>query len=507
MKKIRFLILTMIVAIVFTGCSEDTIGVELRGSLEGTVTDEETGDPLEGVTITTNPASTTVLTEADGTFSIPVITVDDYSVQAELDEYQTGFEPITITENNTSVVLIELSISQGTNLTPAVPELINPEDNAIDVPLEVDFLWTSSVNDDDDITYTLELRNGATSELQAFEVEQDTTFTVSNLQTATNYFWQVKASDGENDEVSSALNTFTTLTLPNNPFLFVKEEEGNNVIFSGNEDPNTQTTSNPDFNVIQLTSSSTNSFNPKKNNQVNKIAFLRTIGSETHLFTMDLDGRNVRQVTNSVPVGGFRLSELDFTWANNGGRLFYPNFGRVYSIDPDGGDATPIYTSTDGNIISEVAVPEFDQDLLLLKTNNASGYDVRIFTYRRSSGTEEKIILDNMPGAAGGIDITASGNRVLFSRDVSGEENPNYRLFESRIFIYEIPTDELKLVVTEVISGENDLDPSFSPSEGGMIWTRRLSNPGSVPNVYSQVFSNNENDKLLFTEAFMPDWE
>jgi len=497
----------MIVATTFTSCSEDTIDIELRGSLMGTVTDEETGDPLEGVTITTNPASTTVLTEADGTFFIPVITVDDYSVQAELDDYQTGFEPIAITENTTSVVIIELRISQGNNLPPSIPELINPEDNAVDVPLEVDFLWTSSSNDDDDITYTLELRNGATSELQEFEVAQDTTFTVSNLQTATNYFWQVKANDGENDEVSSVLNTFRTLTLPNNPFLFVKKEEGNNVIFSGNEDPGAGQGGNTDVDVVQLTTSTTNSFSPKRNNQVNRIAFLRTVGSETHLFTMDFDGRNVQQVTNSVPIAGFRLSELNFTWANNGGNLYYPNFGTLYSIDPDGGGVQAIYNSTDGNIISGVAVPEFDQDLLLLKTNDANGYNVRIFTYRRSTQTEETIILDNMAGAAGGIDITANANRVLYSRDVSGSINPNYQQFESRIFIYEIPTGEENLLDTDVVSGENDLDPSFSPSEGGMIWTRRGSNPSSIPNIFSQVFSDNQNDKFLFTESFMPNWE
>lgn len=507
MKKIHFLILTMIVAIAFTSCSEDTIDVELRGSLTGTVTNDETGEPLEGVTITTNPASTTVLTDAEGVFLIPVITVDDYSVQAELDGFQTAFEPVAITEDNTSVVILELKVSQGTNLSPGIPELINPEDNAIDVPLEVDFLWTSSANDDDDITYTLELRNGATSELQQFEVEQDTTFTVSNLQTATNYFWQVKASDGENDEISSVLNTFRTLTLPNNPFLFVKEEEGNNVIFSGNENSNGGQGGAADLNVIQLTTSATNSFRPKKNNQVNKIAFLRTIGSETHLFTMDFDGRNVQQVTNSVPVAGFRLSEVDFTWANNGGSLYYSNFGRLYSVDPDGGSSTAIYTSTDGNIISEVAVPEFDQDLLVLKTNDASGYNVRIFTYRRSTQTEETIILDNMPGAAGGIDVTANADSVIYSRDVTGSQNPNYEQFGSRIFIYDIPTGIPKLIETDAISGENDLDPSFSPSEGGMIWTRRLRGVNSIPNIFSQVFSDNEQDKLLFTESFMPDWE
>jgi hypothetical protein len=54
------------------------------------------------------------------------------------------------------------------------------------------------------------------------------------------------------------------------------------------------------------------------------------------------------------------------------------------------------------------------------------GYNVRIFTYRISTGVEEKAILENEMGAAGSIDIIANSNLVLYNRDLSGSENDNY---------------------------------------------------------------------------------
>lgn len=505
MKKFKYIIALISIAF-FSSCSEDTVGVTAFGSLSGTVTAAETGEPLEGVKITTNPSSTTVFTNADGNFTLASIEVDDYAVQAELDGFATAFEPITIFDGQNTVVAIDLDVSQQTNLTPLQPVLITPEDGAVDVPIAIDFLWTSSKNDIDTIKYTLSLRNGTTSELQEFEIEQDTTFSITNLQISTNYFWQVTATDEVNDPVTSSLSSFTTVSVPDNPFLFVREINGNSVIFSGGEDV-TPGNAQPDFNVVQLTDENKNSFRPRKNVQVNKIAFLRTAGSQTHIFTMDLDGTNVTQVTNNIGVAGFRLSELDFTWALNGSELYYPNFNKIYAIDPDSGGTTDIYTAPPGSIVSEIAAPELEADILLIKTNDLNGYNVRIFTYRISTGMEEDVILENEMGAAGSIDITANGDRVLFSRDISGFENLNYRLFESRLFLYDLINNTFIDLDTNVTLGDNDFDAQFSPSEGQVIWTRKGSNLNAIPNIFIRPFENAIDDELLFTESMMPDWE
>ena len=209
----------------------------------------------------------------------------------------------------------------------------------------------------------------------------------------------------------------------------------------------------PDFNLVRLTTPETNSFRPKKNIETSKIAFMRTINSETHLFTMNFDGTNVNQVTSNVPINGFRLNETSFTWANNGGNLYYPNLSKLYTIDPDGGSATLLYETSDGSLISEVAIPEFDNDLLLLKTNDLNGYSVRIFTYRLSTDTVETVILEGELGAAGSIDITANATKVLYTRDLSGSENSNYRQFESRLFLYDMASDTTEPIETDVVFG------------------------------------------------------
>src|SRR5690554_6092760 len=209
--------LTYIVIACFTlliGCSEDTIDVVMYGTLKGKVIDKESGEPLDNAKITTNPASTTVFTDSSGNFTIQKVAVDDYSVQAELAGYDSGFEAVSVSENNTSEVSFELSVSNTQNLPPSIPILVTPEDGAEEQPLEVQFIWEASNSEADELSYTLDLRNGSTNEMQVFEVGQDTTFTVSNLQLATKYFWQITVSDNDNDPVVSSISEFKTLTLP-----------------------------------------------------------------------------------------------------------------------------------------------------------------------------------------------------------------------------------------------------------------------------------------------------
>jgi len=117
--------------------------------------------------------------------------------------------------------------------------------------------------------------------------------------------------------------------------------------------------------------------------------------------------------------------------------------------------------------------------------------------------------LENEPGAAGGLDIDANANRVIFSRDISGSENDSYRIFRSRLFIYDINTQVTNQIIENTPSGKNDLDPSFSPTEGAVIFTRVSNNTGAVPEVFKVEFASSSTNpvQLLFTNASMPDWE
>ncbi|WP_299682694.1 carboxypeptidase-like regulatory domain-containing protein [uncultured Dokdonia sp.] len=499
--------LTLVLVVFASSCSEDTIEDELTGGLTGTVISSEDDMPLSNVKITTNPSSSTVFTDDNGFFSLLNIAIDDYSVMAELEGFDTAFEGAAVISEEIATVAFELDRASITNDPPSAPVLLTPLDGANDIESEVEFVWNSSESNATTLTYDLELRNAFTNEIENYSIEQDTTFTVSDLNLGATYFWQVTVDDGENPPVSSTISEFSTLAFPSNPFLFVKKEGDNSVIFSGGEvedDGNTQV----DVNLFQLTDDGTNSFRPRKNNQAQRIAFLRTVGGDTHIFTMDLTGENVEQVTSTIPVAGFRQDELDFTWSPNGDRLIYSFFDTLYSINPDGTGLSEVYQTTDGSFISEVDVQEFDTNLLLLKTNNINGYNVRIFAVNATTGVEEFVVLEGEQGAAGGAQISANGDKVLYSRDTSNSENPQYRIFSSRLFIYDVESATSQMLATDVITGENDLDPRFSPSEGDVIFTRVDSNVGAIPAIFLfEIEGNTINDDELFTNANMPDWE
>ncbi len=506
MKTKYYYIYCLLFFVALCSCNEDTLEIERKGSIIGTVLDKETGDPLENVQISTSPASTTTITDEDGNFSLLNILIDDYSVQAELEGYRTGFEPANVIEDAVSEVVFNLELSDTDNQPPSQPNLVFPEDGAEDIELEVQFTWESSDPENDDIFYTLKLRNGTTSEMQEFEIEKDTFFTVDNLNLATNYFWQVSAKDEDNDPVESVISEFRTLTTPNNPYFFVKKENNNNVIYSGNSDNDT-ITETVDQNLFKLTNENNNSFRPKKNNNLQKLAFLRTVGGDAHLFTMNLDGTNVNQITSNVPVAGFRQEEISYTWSNDGAFLYYPNFDKLYRINNDGSGRTLIYQTADGSLISEVVIPEFDTDLLLLKTNDNQGYNIRIFTYRLSMNAEETVVLENVEGAAGGIDISANGDSILYSQDTSNSENQVYRQFAARMFLYDVGAATTTPIDTDVISGENELQCQFSPTEGGVIFTRVENNFGAKPKIVSLIFGSDIDNNVIFTNSFMPDWQ
>lgn len=505
MKK-SFLLLTAYTIVFLLGaCSEEAIDESSFGTLTGKVVAKGDNSPLANAKITSSPVSTTVFTDALGNFIIEEIQVGEYSVQAELAEFQTAFQAAGILEGKTVATVFELDSVNVDNLAPKTPLLVSPEEGIENILTETEFTWGSSANDDDDITYTLELRNGDTNEITEYKEIKDTTITVADLVIGKNYFWQISANDGINEAVKSALGGFATKGGASNRYFYVREMEGNNVIFSGSKAiGNSEDEINR--NDLQLTGTGMNSYRPKKNGTVSKLAFLRSVGGETHLFSENLDGTGLNQITGSVPIAGFRQSELEYTWYDGGAKFYYPNFNKLYSINADGSGNELVYQVGDAVFISEIAVNP-SNDLVVIKTNNAAGYDARIVVINVGTDIEEEVVLEGEPGALGGLDFSIDGTKILYTKDVSDAENTEYRQLDTRIFEYDLISNTAIEVETDKIPGTNDLDSKYSPDDGAIIFTN-TSNDGLSPrNIYSLVGGGSQNAELQFTDAFMPDWE
>ncbi len=496
MKEFIIKIVSIFVILTTVSCSEDTIDLVGLGSVKGRVVRIGTNEPLENVKISTNPGSSTVFTGADGSYRLENIPSGDYSLSAQREDLLAVFEGITVISDRELEVVFEMDVETAGNRPPNAPTLLTPADNTENLPINVELMWSASDPDDDTLTYIVSLRNDENATVERFENITDTTFTLSGLLYGVKYFWDVAANDNINSPVNSNTFAFETETPPNNRIVYTRLVNDNSVIYSADESGGTE---------ISLTSTAKNSFRPRRNASTGKIAFLQSVGSQTHLFTMDEDGSQVKQVTSSIGVSGFNLEEIDFAWDDNGAKLLFPNQNRLYSINVDGSGLEEIYRTT-GDLITEVDKNE-NTGIIAIKTNNLDGYAVQIFTIDEA-GVVQDVVLTGQNGAAGSINLSVDGTKLLYSRDISGSENPvTYRQLDSRVFVYDFGAMTSTDLSTDKVPGTNDLDARYSPNEASIIFVNTSNDGISAKNIFTVSISDLDARTALIENATMPDWE
>jgi len=499
-KNMKYLYMLALL-IVICSCSEDTIEDLGIGRVTGTVIEDNTGNPISDAKVTVVSSNVSLLTDANGNFVMDNVTIGQQSISVEKDSYLTSFESINVLSGGTVNIIVEMPISTTNNNSPNQPVLTSPDDNTLDLGLEVTLTWTGEDIDEDELTYKVELRNDENSDVEIFDEITEEELVIANLNYGTKYFWQVSATDNINPEVWSMTRTFSTTSNPIHRFLFTRKINSNEVIFSGT--PNADAEGEDE--VLQLTSESDNCWRPRRNITNGLIAFLKTEGSEVHLFSMNIDGSNVQQITSAVPVNGFDLKYIDFCWSNNGEMLLYTYFDKLYRINKDGSGLNLIYQTIDGSFISECdwAV---DESMIALKVNNVNGYGVSIFTIDMS-GTVLNNVLSSVNGAAGGLNFSVDNTKLLYTHDISGFESADYRQLDTHVFLYNLGTDTATDLSVNKPVGFLDLDPRFSPNESEIVYTFTSNDGVSESQIYTFEASSGTSRIELFSNAKMADWE
>ena len=481
--------------ILLVSCSEEQIDDNGKGIVKGRVVNSETFEPIKNARISTSPTTNTFFTDENGYFVFDEVLVGKYSFQAQKDGYITKFEPATVLKNTTIQIIFELDISTANNKPPEIPVLTAPTDNVKSQPLKLNLTWTATDKESDPLTYTVTLKNGTTDVVTIYKDIKTTTFEISGLNYSTKYYWQVSASDGINSPSNSVTNTFTTLAFPNPRFLYIKKVNSNNVIYTADEAGN----------ELQLSSSEVNSFRPRKNLQINKIAYISSDGSQNQIYTMDPDGSNVFKVTNSIPIAGFNMEHINYCWSTNGSQLIYPNFDKLYRINANGGGLIELFRTPNGKFISECDWSQ-DGSQIVLKVNDISGYNVEVYVID-TSGTVLYEVLSGLNGAVSGLNISVDNQKIVYTRDVSGYQSSNYRRLDSRIFIYNRITNTSTELDSKKENGYNDLDVKFSPNEAEVIFTNTSNDGISIKNVQKASITDVDSRTTLFTGGSMPEWK
>lgn len=475
-----------------SSCQEDTIVPEVSGSLTGEILDEN-NLPIQNATVSTSPATSSVLTDSLGQFFFEDITTGTYAVFGEKEGLGSEIESVTVFRDQTSTVIIRLLPETDSNEPPLTPSTPLPELGTLNVSTSPRLEWTATDPDEDELTYEIHLFNDDQSMNKVVSGITDNFLEVEDLSFGTTYYWQVKVSDDTSEDVNGPVWNFRTESFPDHRFLYAKRQGSSYDIFS----------SNVAFEGFQLTDAAGSSYRPRMSPDRSRIAFISNEGIENQLFTMNRDGSEVMQVTSNVPIGGVNNFELDFSWSPDGTQLLYMNFDELWRINIDGTGLTKLTDALPGFTFTEVDWTASGNKIVARLTGD-NPYNSLINIYNADGSFVQQLVGD-IPGSTGGSMFSIDGNFVLYTHDVSEFEAADGRQLDARIFLRNIVTGAEIDLSENKPAGTNDLDPRFSPDGSKVIFTNTNNDGISVKNILIMTLDG-EGRTLIFEDSEMPDW-
>ena len=493
----RLFLLFFVSIFMLLGCTEDPISLTKFGSISGIVLDSGTDVPISAVKISTSPATDVIETDANGKFELDSVAVDGYTVRAEKSGFIVELETVTVEEGQTAQVIFRMRADTSGNLPPYPPYQPMPNDATDSLaPVGVVLSWRGSdPNLNDDLTFDVLLFDNING--SAFVVAEgisDSSSLLPDLQFGRVYFWQVAATDPSGTKTYGPVWSFSTLDYPDLRYLFVRNSGSNVDIFGSNAD---------DF-TTKLTNNGASNWRPRMNPQRTKVAFLSNIGLETHLFVMNRDGSEVSQVS-SIPVVGFNESDLDFCWSPDGSRLMYMNGNKLYTIQPDGSGLALFATADAGFVFTECDWTAAGGGKVAARVTGSAPYATSILLYNLD-GLNVGLVMGDGVGGAGGPMFSIDGSKIIYTKDVSGFESADGRQLDSRLFLFDVASQNSAEVSGLKPDGTNDFDARFSPDGAFIIFTNSNNDGISARNIYKIALATQIRTQV-FEDAQMIDWK
>ncbi len=479
----------------FFSCKENTVEPEEFGSINGTILDASTNQPVQNASVTTSPASNAIITDASGNFSIINVLAGTYTINISKTEYQKSSTSISVNPNETVVAVILLEKKTSVNSAPLVPADPNPADASIDQLTSVTFAWKAEDPDDDSLTFDLYLYENST--LNPFLIKenlQDTFFVFDSLNFNTTYFWQVIAKDTSGNFTNGKVWSFQTGNMPDFPLVFASKRSGNYEIYA---------TDSLAEKVTRLTKTGGRNWHPLISPNGEKIAFNSDASNEPQIYLMDRNGKNIQKVT-SIPVISNYNNGTGFCWSPDGSYLLYANYDKLYRIETDGTNLTLIATAPVERQFKDCAWSPANNKIAVL-TSGTNPFDNEIYLMN-PNGTEFELFISNIGGMISSPNFSIDGNKLMFTHDQSGNEVQTGRQLDSDIILMRIDRSDSVNISQNKISGTNDLNPRFTSNGANIIFENQNNDQSNEKEIWI-MNSDGTNRRKIIENAEMPDWK
>lgn len=507
MKSIVYLLLFFTGLVGLWSCNEDVYVDPVQyTSVRGRVLYNTNQQPARNAQVTLSPTSRVINTDSSGAFRFDSVLVGSYTIQAAKAGYVTQVATLSATADASPLITVLLNDDKLQNRPPTVPIVVAPALNSTTQSTTLTLKWTATDPNRDSLTYDVLLyRSGAATPTFSYTGLKVDTLIVSNLEYNTTYLWQVIAKDGINT-VNSPIWSFATGAYPDYSYVFARRLNGQYQIFA----------SNATGNAVQLTREGSN-WRPVISPNKQQIAYISNVNTDLHLFVMNSDGSNKRQVT-TVPIAGLYQTDLSFAWSPDGTQLLYPTNDRLFAIRTDGTGLYVVSQAPSGRIFAGCDwTPQGNK--IAARTTGTSVYDNEISTFN-ADGSGMRSVYVRRSSRVGNPVFSIDGRQLLFSADSTNFMNEQGRQLDARIYLLDLTTNGItdlsgyQVVNSQAnqsnkVPGTNDLDPRFSPNGSQILFTNVDNTGNGTRSVYVLDLNRQvqgANRKLLFTSAEMSYW-
>lgn len=210
MKLIK-LISCIVLVTSLLGCEENKLDIEKFGSITGIILDGDTYEPMQGVQVATNPASSSTITDDLGVFTFEKVTQGDIAVTARKKDYLSNSVSVAVyNDENTQLTFFLLKDENNVGWVTIFDPV--PGNGATDQNTSVTFQWqVDQENKGNQLDYTVYYyESNSTTQKIAGENLAGTEVIVSGLDYSTTYYWYVVAKYEGNRVANSPTWTFRT---------------------------------------------------------------------------------------------------------------------------------------------------------------------------------------------------------------------------------------------------------------------------------------------------------
>ena len=486
-----------------SGCENVVVEPTTFGSVAVTVVDSRTNQPLPNTGISTNPATSSYVTDAQGKLTITDLPSGLTAITAR----RVGYVQITtnVTVANGQTLSLVLQLERATSSTPpSAPVRPGPAAGATGQPTTLTLSWhPSSATRADSLRYDVILfESGNLNQRSLLTNSKDTTVTATGLLFNTTYFWQVTVRNPAGASARSPVWSFQTSSLPDNRYLFARTVAGNTDIYSSDA---------TGASLVRLTSSAFTEIAPQLSPNRDLVAFTSNASGNYQLYTMNRDGSNQRRIT-TLAIEGFNNFGVGYRWSPDGAQLIYSSYDQLYRINRDGTGLTQLATAPTGRNFRECDWTA-QGNRIVVQTIGVNAFDSEFYLLNANGGSLT-LLVGNLPGRLDSPSFNFDGSRVMYTRDITGTNDIMGRQFDSHIFTQRLDGSDLVDASGNTTSGNstgkvigtNDLYPRYSPDGFRIIFVNTANDDRSPPDIWTAE-SDGRNRTRLIQNGTMPDWK